>query len=126
MTGAGCRLPRVVRRAVLIGLSGAALLIPASAHAADQLVKVGQFPSAVYVRAPPGGGHRLFVVEQTGQIELTVDGVKQATPFLNISDRTQPPNGGEQGLLSMAFAPDYATSGKFYDYYTSQSCVGAG
>ena len=30
--------------------------------------------------------------------------------------------GGEQGLLSMAFAPDYATSHRFYVYYTSKTC----
>jgi glucose/arabinose dehydrogenase len=116
----------VVRRAVLIGLSGAALLFAASAHAADQLVKVGQFSQPVYIAAPPGDGHRLFVVEQQGRIQLMVDGQKQAAPFLDMAARVTAP-GGEQGLLSMALAPDYATSGKFYVYYTSKAgCSGDG
>ena len=38
------------------------------------------------------------------------------TPFLDISDLVT--TGGESGLLSMAFAPDYASSGRFYVYYT--------
>ncbi|MEA2458515.1 MAG: hypothetical protein QOC95_1487, partial [Thermoleophilaceae bacterium] len=38
-------------------------------------------------------------------------------PFLDISSRVK--SGGEQGLLSMAFAPDYATSGRFYVYFTA-------
>ncbi len=111
----------MLRRTVLLGLLAAALA-PASAHAAVQLVKVGSFSSPVYVTAPPGDTHRLMVVEQAGRIQLMVDDAKQATPFLDIASEVRPPNGGEQGLLSMAFAPDYATSGKFYVYYTSRDC----
>jgi hypothetical protein len=80
----------------------------------------------VYVAAPPGDSHRLFVVEQGGTIRLVKDGVVQSTPFLDISSLVT--NGWavssdpEQGLLSMAFAPDYATSHRFYVYYTSKSC----
>ncbi|HEY7629850.1 MAG TPA: PQQ-dependent sugar dehydrogenase [Thermoleophilaceae bacterium] len=110
----------MLRRAALIGLMGAALLLPASAYAADQLVKVGDFDSPVYITAPPGDPHRLFVVEQSGTIQVLVDGQKQATPFLDITGKVT--RSEEQGLLSMAFAPDYATSGKFYVYYTSKDC----
>jgi hypothetical protein len=46
-----------------------------------------------------------------------LDGQKLATPFLDISGDVK--SGGEQGLLSMAFAPDYASSGRFYVYYTA-------
>jgi hypothetical protein len=59
----------------------------------------------------------LFVVEQGGRIMEVRDGQKLATPFLDISSDVRA--GGEQGLLSMAFAPDYATSRKFYVYYTA-------
>lgn len=112
----------VFRRTVLLGLLAGAL-IPASAQAADQLVKVGQFSFPVYVAGPPSDTHRLMVVEQGGRIQLMVDGQKQATPFLDISGEVKSLAGsGEQGLLSMAFAPDYATTGKFYVYYTSRSC----
>jgi hypothetical protein len=68
-----------------------------------------------------------MIVEQAGRIQEMVDQTKQTTPFLDISARVRPPGGGEQGLLSMAFAPDYATSGKFYVYYTGRDgCVGDG
>jgi glucose/arabinose dehydrogenase len=108
-----------------LGLLAAAAIVPASAHAAVQLVRVGSFSGPTYDTAPPGDNHRLFVVEQPGRIQVMVDGVKQATPFLDISSEVK--YNGEQGLLSMAFAPDYATSGKFYVYYTSrQNCSGPG
>jgi glucose/arabinose dehydrogenase len=81
------------------------------------LQRVGSFSSPVYVTAPPGDSRRLFVVEQEGVIRVVRDGRKLATPFLDIRDRVQ--CCGEQGLLSMAFAPDYARTGRFYVYYTS-------
>jgi hypothetical protein len=59
----------------------------------------------------------VFVVEQAGRIMQVVDGVKQGAPFLDITGDVK--SGGEQGLLSMAFAPDYATSGRYYVYYTA-------
>jgi glucose/arabinose dehydrogenase len=62
------------------------------------------------------GSGRLFVVEQEGTIRVVRDGVLQATPFLNIRDRIS--SGGERGLLSVAFPPDYASKGYFYIDYT--------
>ena len=66
--------------------------------------------------APPGDEQRVFVVEQGGTIRIVQGRPQARTPFLDITDRVK--GGGEQGLLSMAFAPDYATSGLFYVYYT--------
>ena len=71
------------------------------------------FYRPVFVAAP-GGDPRLFVVEQGGDIELVVDGVKQASPFLRI-DVTE---SSERGLLGLAFHPDYPSNGKFYVNYT--------
>ena len=60
-------------------------------------------------------------MQQSGLIKLIKDG-KTPTTCLDISGRVQYV-GGEQGLLSMAFAPDYATSHRFFVYYTtSTSC----
>ncbi len=84
-----------------------------------RLKKIGDFSSPVYVTSPRGDRHRLFVVEQGGTIRVIKDGKKLATPFLNIKSRVSA--GGERGLLSMAFAPDYRTSGRFYVYYTASS-----
>ncbi|MBI3118047.1 MAG: PQQ-dependent sugar dehydrogenase, partial [Candidatus Hydrogenedentes bacterium] len=73
---------------------------------------------AVYVTAPRGDTHRLFVVEQTGQIHIVRDSVLLTTPFLDISDRVTY-NGLEAGLLGLAFHPDFATNGLFYLNYTA-------
>ena len=94
----------------------------ASSAQAAKLTSVGTFSSPVYVTAPPGDTSRLFVVEQAGRIRLIKDGVVQGTPFLDISGLVTA--GGERGLLSMAFAPDYATSGLYYVYFTSTTGPG--
>src|SRR3954454_1408842 len=73
----------------------------------------------IFVTAPPGDSSRLLVVERGGRIRIAVNGVIQDTPFLDISSRVQ--TAGEGGLLSMAVAPDYATSGKFYVYFIQKS-----
>ena len=84
-----------------------------------KLTRIGSFDSPVYVTAPPGDTHRVFVVEQTGRIRVVRDGRKRSTPFLDLRDRVG--CCGERGLLSMAFAPDYSRSRRFYVYYTNRS-----
>jgi glucose/arabinose dehydrogenase len=59
------------------------------------------------------------VVEQTGLIVVLDRGTVRREPFLDI--RSDVRSGGEQGLLSMAFAPDYATSRRFYVDYTDRN-----
>ena len=81
-----------------------------------RLVAVGRFDQPVYVTAPPGDRSRLFVVEQPGRIVVRRTGRNRT--FLDI--RSDVRAGGEQGLLSMAFAPDYASSGRFYVYFTGR------
>jgi glucose/arabinose dehydrogenase len=81
-----------------------------------RLTRIAGFEAPLYVTQPPGDSRRLFVVEQGGAIRVVRDGRELPAPFLDISDRVQ--SGGEQGLLGMAFAPDYARSGRFYVYYT--------
>jgi glucose/arabinose dehydrogenase len=78
--------------------------------------RVGTFSSPTYVTAPPGDRTRLFVVEQGGTIRVVHRGRKRERPYLDIRDRVQ--SGGERGLLSMAFAPNYRASRRFYVYYT--------
>ena len=68
--------------------------------------------------AAPAGDARLFIVEQPGRIRVVKNGQLLATPFLDLTSRVK--FGGEQGLLSMAFDPQYVTNGYFYVYYTSQ------
>jgi glucose/arabinose dehydrogenase len=83
-----------------------------------KLRRIGSFDSPVYLTAPPGDKRRLLVVEQAGTIHEVRDGRKVAKPFLDI--RSQVQDGGERGLLSMAFAPDYSKSKLYYVYYTGR------
>jgi glucose/arabinose dehydrogenase len=84
-----------------------------------KLRRIGMFDSPVYVTQPRGERRRLFVVEQGGRVRVVRDGRVLERPFLDISDRVV--SGGEQGLLSLAFAPDYASSGRFYVDYTDRA-----
>ena len=84
-----------------------------------KLVSVGRFDTPVYVTAPPGDTRRIFVVEQGGTIRVVRGGKRVSRPFLDL--RSKVIAGGEQGLLSMAFAPDYATTRRFYVNYTDRS-----
>jgi glucose/arabinose dehydrogenase len=84
-----------------------------------RLVGIGTFEAPVYVTAPPGDTRRVFVVEQGGTIRVITGGKRRSRPFLDIRSRVIA--GGEQGLLSMAFAPDYDRSRRFYVNYTDKS-----
>ena len=81
-----------------------------------KLTRIGRFDAPVYVTQPPGERRQLFVVEQGGRIVVVRGGRALRTPFLDVSSRIV--SGGEQGLLGLAFAPDYARSGRFYLNYT--------
>jgi len=65
------------------------------------------------------GDSRLFVVQQAGKVMVVRNGHALRTPFLDITPLVK--SGGEQGLLSMAFAPDYPRSGRFYVDYTDRN-----
>jgi glucose/arabinose dehydrogenase len=88
----------------------------AQASAGTRLKRIGSFDQPVHVTAPPRDRKRVFVVEKGGTIRVIRNGNRLATPFLDL--RAKVSTGGEQGLLSMAFAPDYATSKRFYVYFT--------
>jgi glucose/arabinose dehydrogenase len=67
------------------------------------------------------GDSRLFIVEQDGLIWIVDSlGQKSAEPFLDINDRVRS-TGNEQGLLGLAFHPDYALNGYFYVNYTRET-----
>ena len=72
-----------------------------------------------FVAAPPGDPSRLMVVRQDGVILLFKNGVRTERPFLDLRNMVR--SDGENGLLSIAFAPDYAQSGRFYVYYTNRN-----
>lgn len=79
-----------------------------------KLTSIGEFDSPVYVAQPPGEAD-LYVVEQGGTIQrVSPDG--EATTFLDVSGEITA--GGEQGLLSVAFSPDWQRDGLLYVDYT--------
>lgn len=78
------------------------------------------FAKPLYLTYAPGdAGGRLFIVEQNGTIAILRDGKRQEPLFLDIRSRVGS-SANEQGLLSVAFAPDYAANGTFYVNYTDK------
>ena len=77
------------------------------------------FDRPVALIFPDDGADRGFVVEQAGQIVALSDGNAPKT-FLDIQDRVND-RGNEEGLLGLAFDPDFASTGHFYVYYTAGS-----
>ena len=116
-------------RMLTIALTGALILmVAAPAHGADfeltDIAAAGSFSQPLYATSPPGDASRVFVVQQAGKVRLVKDGA--VSTFLDLTSRVN--TNGESGLLSIAFAPDYATSGLFYVFYTdatSPACQGA-
>ena len=71
----------------------------------------------LYVTAPTGDA-RLFIVEQPGMVRIVEKGRLLDRPFLDISSRLR--FGGERGLLSLAFHPNYARNGYFFVNYSEK------
>ena len=98
-------------------------------------VPPAQFPTAVTLTRVSGGvvnpvtithagdgSGRLFVVEQRGIVKILRNGVVSPTPFLNITSLVR--SGGEQGMLGLAFPPEFTTRNNFYVNYTNRTGIG--
>jgi glucose/arabinose dehydrogenase len=70
----------------------------------------------VHVAAPANKPGWVYVVEQAGRIRIVVNGRYRSRPFLDIRRLVR--SGGEQGLLSMAFHPQFAQNRRFFVNYT--------
>jgi len=81
-----------------------------------RLEEVGEFESPVFLAQPDGDPEHVYVVEQCGRVLRVPAGGGRPEPFLDVSELVT--CGGEQGLLSLAFDPDYERSGRLYVYYT--------
>jgi glucose/arabinose dehydrogenase len=111
------------RRALIAAAVAAVLVLAVSAAAAPErrggfqpVTIVSGLDPLTDVVAPPGSRDLLYVVAQTGLIRTLKNGKLQARPFLDL--RRLVKAGGEQGLLGLAFAPDYAKSRFFVVNYT--------
>jgi Glucose / Sorbosone dehydrogenase len=116
-----------VRIAIL--LACLALLAPGAAARAATLVPVASFDAPIYVTSDPSDPGRLLVAERRGRVVL-VDGPTRAV-IANLETWVQccKPSGefeGERGLLSIAPAPDFATSGRFYAAYIGKGATAGG
>lgn len=102
------------------GVIGSALVsvTPTGVLALEQ-VATGLGP-IVQIEPVPGDPSRMFAVERSGTVRVIRNGTLLPNPFLDISDLVSE-RGGEQGLLGMAFHPNYATNGSFYVSYTGKS-----
>jgi glucose/arabinose dehydrogenase len=70
----------------------------------------------VFITHSGDSNGRLFIVEKGGRIRVIRQGTLRGTPFLNLSGKVS--TGSEQGLLGLAFHPDYGNNGRFYVNYT--------
>jgi glucose/arabinose dehydrogenase len=75
--------------------------------------------SPVFVGAPRSQPGKLYVVEQPGLILVLQNGKVRTQPFLDIRRLVR--SGGEQGLLSIAFHPNYAKNHRFFVYFNDKS-----
>jgi glucose/arabinose dehydrogenase len=88
--------------------------VPGTGTPSLQTVATG-LASPLYLVSPPGD-QRLFVVEKGGRIRIIKEGMLLPDPFLDLSEKVSDKE--EQGLLGLAFPPDYASSGRFVVHYT--------
>lgn len=113
-----------VPRGVIWFLMPAVIVLSQSAAAISTVRMASGLSRPVYVTAPASDIERIFIVEQhTGQIKILDlgSGTINASPFLTIAGVS---TRNEQGLLGLAFSPDYGTDGKFYVNYTSGATGG--
>ena len=104
--------------AVAVALPGAACGGGSSDSAQSRLrlrLVASGLDDPVFVGAPRGERGKLYVVEQPGVIRVLVNGRLRQEPFLDIHNMVK--SGGEQGLLSMAFHPNYAKNHRFFVYF---------
>jgi glucose/arabinose dehydrogenase len=91
---------------------------PAAGFTLALVLFAAGFTDPVGVESAGGADDRLFVIEQAGLIRIVrPNGAVDAAPFLDITGRVRSGD-GEDGLLGLAFHPDYATTGYFYVNYT--------
>jgi glucose/arabinose dehydrogenase len=89
----------------------------ASAAPPFRLVQIARAKNPTYI-AQPKGDPRLFIVEQGGRILVLRNGRIQARPFLDLHGKLT--SGGEQGLLSVAFHPQFASNGRLFVDFTDE------
>lgn len=114
-----------MKRGILLLAAGCVLLLAPHVYAQYELEIA--FPNLTFARPVDlqhagDGSDRLFIVEQAGVIRVfaNTSSVATADTFLNIQNRVND-SGNEEGLLGLAFHPNFATNGYFYVNYTASN-----
>jgi len=113
------RISALILLTALATLRGASGTEGAPTVSLRLLAVVTGLESPVYVTHAGDGTGRLFVVEQPGVIRIIQNSRLLTRPFLDIQSRVIA--GGEMGLLSVAFHPEYERNGRFFVNYTADS-----
>ena len=110
-------MTRTLLLSILLIAGSATAQTPPADLALTQVIAPGVLSQPLAVRHAGDGSGRLFIVQKTGSIRLFKDGALVVTPFLTLSVATS----SEQGLLGLAFHPDYdgVNERRFYVTYTS-------
>ncbi|MFO0554806.1 MAG: PQQ-dependent sugar dehydrogenase [Polyangiaceae bacterium] len=85
------------------------------------LTEIAAFDRVVQIKSAPGAPDRVFIVRKNGIIRIYENGALVDTPFIDVSGliRGGGSGGDEEGLLGLAFHPNYAQNGKFYLHYSA-------
>ena len=110
--------PAIRIAAVAVGCIVAAGPLDAQAPLQPRVYASGLSSPVAFVQDPTNAAVQ-FVIEQGGRIRVVNDGTLRANDFLDL--RSAIVSGGERGLLGMAFAPDYATSRRFFVNFTDRN-----
>jgi glucose/arabinose dehydrogenase len=103
--------------AVAVGAWGLARADGETRTSSIRLVVVARgLDGPLHVATPRNETGRIYIVEQPGRIRVLVNGRLRARPFLDIRSLVR--SGGEQGLLSLAFHPNYRQNRRLYVNYT--------
>jgi glucose/arabinose dehydrogenase len=117
---------RIIASIIGAGLLTAATVPPVSAQSVPsdlslQSVITSGVDQPIAVRAPNDGSGRTFIVSRSGSVRIFRNGALEPTPFITVSVSTS----SEQGLLGLAFHPNFASNGRFYLQLTRPSGGGA-
>lgn len=110
-------------RAAEVGAAGGGAAADAGSGGVRLETVASGFDRPLFVTHAGDGSGRLFVVEQGGKIRIVRDGKILTQPFLDLSARLDS-SSGERGLLGLAFAPDFATSRRFFVAHTAKTGKG--
>ena len=101
---------RYLRR--LVGITALLVALPPAVRATQLQPYLSGLSNPVLLTHAGDGSGRNFILEQSGRIKVVQPGSTTPTVFLDISSRITV--GGEQGLLGLAFHPQYASNGRFF------------